>query len=46
MWTLVAELKKEGLSHSTLVIITAKHGSPVDTSRDMPNCRLTIRPRS
>lgn len=30
----VAELKKEGLYDSTLIIITAKHGqSPVDTSR-------------
>ena len=30
----IAELKKKGLSDSTLVIITAKHGqSPVDTSR-------------
>ncbi len=35
---MVAELKKQGLSDSTLVIITAKHGqSPVDTSRYMPN---------
>lgn len=31
---MVSELKKQGLSDSTLVIITAKHGqSPVDTSR-------------
>jgi type I phosphodiesterase/nucleotide pyrophosphatase len=31
---MAAELKKQGLSDSTLVIITAKHGqSPVDTSR-------------
>jgi hypothetical protein len=35
---MVAELKSQGLTGSTLVIITAKHGqSPVDSSRYMPN---------
>jgi arylsulfatase A-like enzyme len=35
---MVSELKKQGLSDSTLVIITAKHGqSPIDSSRYMPN---------
>jgi hypothetical protein len=35
---MVSELKKKNLLHSTLIIITAKHGqSPVDTSRYQAN---------
>ena len=44
---MVAELKKQGLSDSMLVIVTAKHGqSPVDTSRYQAMERPTIQPRS
>ena len=35
---MVSELQKQGLSDSTLIIITAKHGqSPIDTSRYNPD---------